>query len=105
MTNISVIQLLQFFVLDKLELSSKVIPQGLFPRVRSFDQEILRLAIETVSSHRGGDTFFCGRQVIDIYCNIYTHTVSLCMCQFVINFFLLVSVLIVPHQSKHGRVQ
>lgn len=49
--------------LDKISVSSKLIRQGVLPRVSCFDQDTMLKAIDAISTHIGGETSFCGENV------------------------------------------
>lgn len=58
----------QVVALDRMELSSRHITQNIMPRVKVFDHESVKKAIEAISSHCGSDTIFAG---VDVSPNLY----------------------------------
>jgi hypothetical protein len=49
--------------LDKIEISSKHIAQNILLRVKVFDHESVKKAIDSITSHAGHDVFFAGPDV------------------------------------------
>lgn len=52
--------LLQVIALDKIEISSRHIAQNILPRVKVFDHESVKKAIESITNHSGQDVIFAG---------------------------------------------
>lgn len=52
--------LLQVLALDKIHLSSRHITQNILPRVKAFDHDSVKKAIEAITKHYGPETVFAG---------------------------------------------
>ncbi|XP_048539565.1 uncharacterized protein LOC125518753 [Triticum urartu] len=56
--------LLQVIALDKIEKSSRHIAQNILPRVKVFDHELVKKAIDSITSHQGQEVIYAGLECV-----------------------------------------